>query len=59
MMAMNIPELLLRCVRLLKISRKPTDEEFAKVTKVTAIGIVAIGVVGLLVSIMTTFIDKV
>lgn len=56
---MDIKELVARCIRLLTVSRKPTDEEFMKVAKVTAIGIVVIGIAGVLISLVTTFIDKV
>jgi protein transport protein SEC61 subunit gamma-like protein len=34
--------------RVLKMTRKPTDEEYAKTSKITALGIVAIGGLGFL-----------
>ena len=49
---MDIGELLKRCVRILHISRKPTNSEFEKVAKVTALGIVVFGLVGLLISVV-------
>ena len=49
---MDIGELLKRCVRILHISRKPTNSEFEKVAKVTALGIVVFGLVGLLISVI-------
>ena len=53
---MEFGELLKRCVRILHISRKPTPSEFNKVAKVTALGMVAFGVIGLVVSIVFGFI---
>jgi len=49
---LDIGELLKRCVRILHISRKPTNSEFEKVAKVTALGIVVFGLVGLLISVI-------
>jgi protein transport protein SEC61 subunit gamma-like protein len=49
---LDIGELLKRCVRILHISRKPTNSEFEKVAKVTALGIVVFGLVGLLISVV-------
>lgn len=50
---MEIGETIKRCLRVFYISKKPTDEEFRKVAKVTAVGIIIIGVTGLLVSLIT------
>jgi len=47
---LEIKELLKRCVRILHISRKPTPAEFDKVAKVTALGMVVFGIIGLIVS---------
>jgi protein transport protein SEC61 subunit gamma-like protein len=35
--------------RVLKMARKPTDEEFARTAKITGLGILAIGAVGFLI----------
>ena len=51
---MEIGETIKRCLRVFYISKKPTDEEFRKVAKVTAIGIVGIGLIGLIISIIIT-----
>lgn len=40
------------CKRVLKISRKPNQEEYLAFTKVTAIGIVIIGIVGFIIVII-------
>ncbi|MFH1393569.1 MAG: protein translocase SEC61 complex subunit gamma [Candidatus Micrarchaeota archaeon] len=47
---MELNELLKRCVRILHISRKPTPAEYNKVAKVTALGMVVFGAIGLIVS---------
>ena len=47
---MEISDLIKRCVRIFYISRKPTDDEFKEVAKVTAIGMVVIGVIGMIIS---------
>ena len=49
---MDISNLIKRCIRIFYISRKPTNEEFKKVAKVTAIGMALIGVVGLIISLL-------
>ena len=56
---MEIVETLNRCVRILYISRKPTNDEFQKVAKVTGIGIIVIGLIGLVLSVVMAFIDEV
>ncbi|MBI5051291.1 protein translocase SEC61 complex subunit gamma [Candidatus Micrarchaeota archaeon] len=56
---MEILELIKRCIRIFYISRKPTGEEFNKVAKVAAAGVVLIGVLGVLISVLFTFINKV
>ncbi|MEK6981379.1 MAG: protein translocase SEC61 complex subunit gamma [Candidatus Micrarchaeota archaeon] len=50
---MEIGEIIKRCLRVFYISKKPTDEDFRKVAKVTAVGIIVIGVIGLLISLIT------
>lgn len=47
---MDLKDLISRCIRILHVSRKPTDEEFSKVAKITAIGIILIGLVGIITS---------
>ncbi len=51
---MDIRDLIRRCIRILYISRKPTDEEFNEVLKITAVGMVAIGTIGLIISVLFT-----
>jgi protein translocase SEC61 complex gamma subunit len=49
---METSELLRRCSRIMHISRKPTNSEFEKVAKVTALGMALFGVIGLVVSVV-------
>ena len=51
---MEIAEIIKRCIRVFYISKKPSDEEFKKVAKVTAVGIIGIGLIGALISIILT-----
>lgn len=53
---MDIRELLKRCNRILHISRKPTGEEYAKVARVTALGMIIFGLTGFVISIIFGFI---
>ena len=47
---MDVKELFERCIRVFHISRKPTDAEFRKVAKISAIGIIVIGLIGIIIS---------
>ncbi|ADL57864.1 protein translocase SEC61 complex subunit gamma [Methanothermobacter sp. KEPCO-1] len=38
--------------RVLKVSKKPTRDEYLNVSKVTGIGIILIGVIGFIISII-------
>lgn len=44
-----------KCVRVLRITKKPTMEEFKAVVKVSSLGIVAIGLIGFFVMIIAAF----
>jgi len=52
---LEIAELIKRCIRILHISRKPTSDEYMKTAKVTAFGMVFIGVVGFIISLIFGF----
>ncbi len=43
-------ELIRRCVRILHIARKPTSQEFETVAKVTSLGMVVFGLIGLIIT---------
>lgn len=49
---MEIGELLKRCNRILHISRKPTGEEYQKVARVTALGMLIFGLVGFVIWVL-------
>jgi protein transport protein SEC61 subunit gamma-like protein len=53
---LDIKELLKRCNRILHISRKPTGEEYAKVARVTALGMIILGLTGFIISVLFGFI---
>jgi protein translocase SEC61 complex gamma subunit len=50
----DIVDLVRRCI--MGISRKPTKEEYEKVAKVTAMGIILIGTIGLITSVIFSLI---
>ncbi len=50
-MKIDIPGFYRKCVRVWHVLRKPSREEFLTVAKVSAIGILAIGLIGFLISI--------
>jgi protein translocase SEC61 complex gamma subunit len=49
---LEIVDLIRRCIRIVHIARKPTGAEFEKVAKVTALGMIAFGVIGLIISVI-------
>jgi protein transport protein SEC61 subunit gamma-like protein len=40
------------CIRVLKITKKPTKTEFKTIAKVSGLGIIAIGLIGFLVQLI-------
>ncbi len=40
--------------RVLKMARNPTDEEYAKTSKITGLGILIIGAIGFLIYLLST-----
>ncbi len=43
-------EIIKKSLRILTIARKPDSDEFSQIAKITGAGIVAIGVIGLVIS---------
>jgi len=41
-----------KCIRVFKVSRKPTKEEVKQVSKVSALGILAIGLIGFIIGLL-------
>jgi len=52
---LEISELIKRCVRIFYISRKPTQAEWSKVAKVTALGMFLFGFVGFAISFIFSY----
>ena len=48
----NINQFLRQCRRVLYVSRRPDMEEYVNVAKVTGIGIIIIGVIGFIISLV-------
>tara|TARA_Y100000310_G_C20551714_1_gene748426 strand:- start:863 stop:1051 length:189 start_codon:yes stop_codon:yes gene_type:complete len=47
---------LLECKRVLKVTRKPTKDEFKTIVKVTALGMVVMGLIGFVIVMITQYI---
>nr|WP_319373134.1 protein translocase SEC61 complex subunit gamma [uncultured Methanobacterium sp.] len=48
----SVASFIRQCQRVLKVSKKPDREEYINVAKVTGIGIILIGVIGFIISIV-------
>lgn len=46
------------CIRVLKITKKPTKEEFKTISKISGLGILIIGLIGFLVHVIDLLIFK-
>jgi protein translocase SEC61 complex gamma subunit len=55
---MNINEFIQRAVRVLRVSYRPTQEEFYTTLKVTALGIVLIGLLGYVITAIFNILEK-
>jgi len=53
---MNIGELFNRSIRIFHISKKPTPSEFWEVAKITSLGMIVIGVIGVVLSFVLKYI---
>jgi protein translocase SEC61 complex gamma subunit len=49
---LDLNELVKRCIRILYISKKPSNEEFTQTATITAIGIVLLGVIGIAIAVI-------
>ncbi|MEM4703153.1 MAG: protein translocase SEC61 complex subunit gamma [Candidatus Pacearchaeota archaeon] len=49
---MKIKEFLQQCGRVLRIARKPTAEEIKQVSKISALGLLIIGMIGFIITIL-------
>lgn len=41
-----------KCIRVLKVARKPTSEEVKQVSKISALGILLIGIIGFVIGLI-------
>ena len=48
----NISQFLRQCRRVLYVSRRPDMDEYVNVAKVTGIGIIIVGVIGFIISLV-------
>lgn len=48
----NIKSFIRECIRVLQITKKPTKEEYKTIVKITGLGIIIIGALGFIISIM-------
>lgn len=46
------------CVRVLKITKKPTKEEFKTISKISGLGILVIGLIGFLIHLIDVLIFR-
>lgn len=44
-----------KCIRVLRVARKPTGKEISLISKVSALGILALGALGFAISIIFLF----
>lgn len=54
-LSQNMKSFFFKCKRVWHSLKKPTRSEFETVTKVSAIGILVLGVIGFLISILMSF----
>lgn len=54
----NFKRFIRECIRVLKITKKPTKEEFKTISKVSGLGILIIGLIGFLIAIARTLFFK-
>lgn len=48
----KVQSFFIQCVRVWHVLRKPTMDEFKAISKVSALGILAIGILGFIISIL-------
>ena len=52
----QIKEKINKSIRILSVSKKPDEEEFSKIAKITGAGMVAIGLIGIIISLVFEYI---
>ncbi len=51
----NTKQFVAKCTRVFKVARKPTKQELKQVSKISALGLLIIGLLGFAISILFTF----
>ncbi|MEM3126696.1 MAG: protein translocase SEC61 complex subunit gamma [Candidatus Woesearchaeota archaeon] len=54
----KIREFIVECIRVLKVTRKPTNDEYKTIVKVSGLGILLIGLIGFVVAMLNQFLFK-
>ena len=55
---MGVKEYWTECVRVLKITKKPNQEEFITISKVAGLGMLAIGLIGFVIFMVNQILFK-
>ena len=58
-MKLELQELIKRCIRILHISKKPEGEEYRKIARVTGIGMILLGSIGVIISFVLGEVSKI
>ncbi len=54
----KINEFIQKALRVLRVSYRPTSDEFYTTLKITGLGMIAIGVIGYVITIIFDFLEK-
>ncbi len=54
----KISEFIQKAMRVLRVSYRPTSDEFYTTLKITGLGMIAIGVIGYVITIIFGFLEK-
>ena len=49
-------EFIQRCIRILQIARRPTKKEYDEILRITGVGVIFVGVVGMAMYVLFSFI---
>jgi protein transport protein SEC61 subunit gamma-like protein len=53
---MSLKSFIVECARVLKVTKKPSKEEYKATVKVSGLGILAIGLLGFVIQLVSLFI---
>jgi len=54
----KVQDFIQRSIRVIRISNHPSSEEFNMTAKITGLGMVAIGIIGYIMTLIFTYINK-